>query len=107
MEKIKQGKLDRPTFWLAVAVVWLLIIMLATKIGDVIGENGRIVVGIIALVIYIAACAMRLRDAGKSMGLILIMCIIPVYAFVIGCYKSEEPEWMKKDTENMSGEDSQ
>ena len=104
MKKIMQGKMDKKTFWITVVVSWLLIIMLAVNLstGDWLGDIGRGAVGIIALVIYFAACAMRLRDAGKSVGLMLIMCIVPIYAFVIGSYESEEP--YKTDVENEEKE---
>ena len=103
MEKIKQGKMDKKAFWLTVAIVYLLIIMLAVNLqtGDVLGESGRIAVGIIAFLIYIAACAMRLRDAGKSMVHMLILCILPVYMFVIACYESEELHNME-ETETIN-----
>lgn len=104
MKKIMQGKMDKKTFWIAVVISWLLIIMLAVNLstGDWLGDIGRGAVGIIALVIYFSACAMRLRDAGKSVGLMLIMCIVPIYAFVIGSYESEEP--YETDVENEEKE---
>ena len=106
MEKIKQGKMDRKAFWITLAVSWLLIIMLAVNLstGDWLGDIGRGTVGIISLVIYITACVMRLNDAGKSLGHVLIIFIIPLYAFVIGCYESEEPysiEESDEETESM------
>ena len=108
MEKIKQGKMDKKAFWITVAISWLLIILLAVNLstGDWLGDIGRVAVGIISFVIYMTACAMRLRDAGKNVGNILILCIIPVYAFVIGFYESEESysieeqEQVKVDIEN-------
>lgn len=101
MEKIKQGKMDKKAFWITVAISWLLIILLPINLstGDWLGDIGRGVVGIISLVIYFVACAMRLRDAGKSVGLALVLFIIPIYAFVIGSYESEEP-----NTTDMEGE---
>lgn len=105
MEKIKQGKMDKKTFWITVVVSWLLIVMLAVNLstGDWLGDIGRGAVGIISLVIYFAACAMRLRDAGKSVGLMLIICIVPVYAFVIGCYESEETHETDAESEGDEG----
>lgn len=112
MEKIKQGKMDKRSFWIAMAVVCFLFIMLAVNLqtGDMLGDIGRGAVGIIAFVIYMAACAMRLRDAGKSMAQLLILFILPIFMIVIACYESEEqhfterPEPNNKDTENWGRE---
>lgn len=64
--------MGKKAFWIAIAVVCLLFIMLAVNLemGDVLGDGGRIAVGILAGVIYLAACIMRLNNAGKSKALI-------------------------------------
>lgn len=90
MEKIKQGKMDKKAYWIAMAVLWLLIIMLAIT-GEALGYNGRVFVGIIGIVIMVVSAVMRLRDAGKSMVHLLLVFIIPAYIYIIGFYKSEEP----------------
>lgn len=114
MEKIKQGKLDRPSFWLVVAAIFMFaFIAVSGTIGDNLGSDGRLAALVIAEIALWIACGMRLRDAGKSLAHLLIMLVLHIYVIVIGCYKSEElhsieePEWMKKDTENIGGEDRQ
>lgn len=94
MKKLKQGKMDKKAFWIAMGVVCFIFIMLAVNLetGDVLGDFGRCAVGILGGVIYLAACAMRLRDAGKSMKYLFILFIVPVYAFLIAGYESEETE---------------
>lgn len=102
MQKIKQGKMDKRPFWIAMAVVCFLVIMLAVNLqtGSRLGDIGRGAVGIIAFVIYMAACAMRLRDAGKSMAQLLILFILPVFMIVIACYESEEQHFMGESEPN-------
>lgn len=89
MEKLKQGKMDRKSYWIAMAVLCLLIIMLPVA-GNALGYNGRVAVGIIAIVIIAVSAVMRLRDAGKSMVHLLLVFIIPGYMYAIGFFKSEE-----------------
>lgn len=93
MEKLKQGKMDKKAFWITFGVVCLIFVLMAVNlsVGDLLGDVGRGAVGILAFVIYMVACAMRLRDAGKSMAQLLILFFLPIYAVIIGCYESEEP----------------
>lgn len=108
MEKIKLGKMDKRLFWIAMAVVCFLFIMLAVNLqtGDMLGDIGRGAAVIIAFVIYMAACAMRLRDAGKSMAQLLILFILPIIMIVIARYESEDDHFTEelelndKDAEN-------
>lgn len=49
MEKIKEGKMDKKTYWIAVAVLCFLLIVLAINMqtDGPLGEDGRIAVGIL------------------------------------------------------------
>lgn len=99
MEKIKQGKMDKKAYWITMAVLWVLIIILAVA-GETLGNNGRVSVGIIGVVIIVVSAVMRLRDAGKSMIHLLLVFILPMYIYVIGFYNSEEPHGFN-DSEAM------
>lgn len=93
MEKLKQGKLDKKTYWIALGIICLLMVLLGvnTSAGDPLGDSGRMAVGVIALIIMLVSCIMRLRDAGKSMVHLLLVFILPGYIFLIAFYESEEP----------------
>lgn len=93
MEKLKQGKMDRKTYWIAMGILCLLIILLTINMsaGDPLGDSGRVTVGVIAVIIMTVSSIMRLRDAGKGILHLLLVFILPGYLYYIGFYKSEEP----------------
>lgn len=90
MEKLKQGKMDRKTYWIAMGIVCLIVILIAI-VSDPLGYNGRMAMAVIAVAIIFVSAIMRLRDAGKSMGHLPLVFILPGYLYIIGLYKSEEP----------------
>ena len=67
MEKLKQGKMDQKAFWITFGVVCLIFVLMAVNlsVGDPLGDVGRGAVGILAFVIYMVACAMRLRESDE------------------------------------------
>lgn len=101
MEKLKQGKMDRKAFWITFGLVCLIFVLMAVNlsVGDPLGDFGRGAVGILAFVIYMTACAMRLRDAGKSMAQLFILFFLPIYAVIIGCYESEDAHSIEEPAE--------
>lgn len=86
----------------------MILLVVNLEAGDILGDGGRVAIGIIGIGIYFGATAMRLRDAGKSMGHILILFIMPLYILIIVCYESEEPRSVEesgridKDMESMN-----
>lgn len=89
MEKLKQGKMDKKTYWIAMGIVCLIIILIAIA-SDPLGYNGRMAMAAIALAIIFVSAIMRLRDAGKSMVHLLFVFVLPGYMYLIGFYPSEE-----------------
>lgn len=92
MAKLKQGKLTRVTYWIAILAIWgiMAVLMLA---GNTPGEpisNVRLILLMVMLIFYIAALIMRLRDVGQSMGFAVICILVPIFVFVIGFLPSLE-----------------
>lgn len=71
-------------------VALILVLIILAVMGELPGDNGSLVMGIIAIVIMLVSSVMRLRDAGKSMMHLILLFIIPGYLYIIGLYKSEE-----------------
>lgn len=98
--------MDRKAYWIAMAVIHLLLLILAVNIqtGDALGDTGRATVGIIGIVILLVSAIMRLKDAEKSMLHLIAVCIIPAYVYIIGFYNSAEPyhfeDWEASNTED-------
>lgn len=90
MEKLKQGKMDKKTYWIAMGIVCLIIILIAIA-SNSLGYNGRMAMAVIALAIIFVSAIMRLRDAGKSMVHLLFVFVLPGYMYLIGFYPSEKP----------------
>lgn len=107
MEKFKRGKMGRKEYWIAMGAIVFIVILMAVM-NKQLGDNGRLALGIVAIVIILVSAVMRLRDAGKSMVHLILLFIIPGYLYIIGLYKSEEwhsfGELAETDTENMNWE---
>lgn len=95
LERLKKGKMDRTTFWIMIVVIWCIEIALLLAGYDYYNEAlpaWRLICLMVVLVFYLLAVILRLRDAGKGIGLVVICFIIPVFMFVIGCWPSVENE---------------
>lgn len=60
-------------------VALILVLIILAVMGELPGDNGSLVMGIIAIVIMLVSSVMRLRDAGKSMMHLILLFIIPGY----------------------------
>lgn len=101
MKKLKEGKLDRKWFWCIIIVMWVVIaaLLLVRTNSRAPISDGRLLALTGLLVLYLAAIVMRLRDAGKSLGFLIVFCIFPLFIFVIGCWESEKPHWEESESD--------
>ncbi|MGN0351033.1 MAG: DUF805 domain-containing protein [Roseburia sp.] len=93
MDRIKNGKLSRKAFWIIIIVIWGIEIALALVGYDYEHEalpTWRLIAIAVTLVFYLVAIILRLRDAGKGIGMAIICMFIPVFMFVIGSWPSVE-----------------
>ncbi|WP_075717354.1 DUF805 domain-containing protein [Roseburia sp. 499] len=88
-------KLRRGPFWCVIICVWILEVVIFLTGRNEHGEmSGMGIVFLLALLaVYIGAIMLRLKDAGKSMAMVFVCTIIPVFMFVIGSWPSEEDSY--------------
>lgn len=85
-------KLRRGPFWGVIICVWILEVAIFLTGRNKYGEMSStgIVFLLALLAVYIGAIMLRLKDAGKSMALVWICTIVPVFMFFVGSWPSEE-----------------
>ena len=92
MNKLKQGKLTRITYWIALFIIWgtMAALMMVGNASEGPISKIRLFFLLVMFVCYIAALVMRLRDVGQSMGFAVICVLVPIFVFVIGFWPSLE-----------------
>ncbi len=98
MKKLKQGKLTRRSYWIALFLIWAVMAALLVA-GRTLGEpisSLRLAFLLVMFVCYVAVVVMRLRDTGQSMGFIAICIFVPIFIFVIGSWPSLEMQMTVK-----------
>lgn len=87
-------KLKRGPFWAVILIVWTLEVLI--YLGTYQERKGipgyAIALMLVLLGVYLVAIMLRLKDAGQSMGLVLVCFIVPVAMFIFGAMRSAEDE---------------
>lgn len=91
------GRIGREAYWLALALVWVLLLAALGLMGDALGENGAglpvIVLGIVVLWAEIALVVKRLHDRGLP-GYWALIVLVPfanlIWLVVVGIMKGDD-----------------
>lgn len=82
-------RVNKKVYWIGIIIVWILEVMLLLVGRDMTTEISVIrMTGL--LIVYLILIMLRLKDAGKSGGLVLLCFIIPVFAIYAGILPSAE-----------------
>lgn len=85
-------RVNKKVYWIGIIIVWILEVMLLLVGRDMTTEISVIrMAGLLGLlIVYLILIMLRLKDAGKSGGLVLLCFIIPVFAIYAGILPSAE-----------------
>lgn len=92
-------KLRRGPFWCVIFCVWILEVVIFMNGRNEHGQMSSmgIVLLLVLLAVYVGAIMLRLKDSGKSMAMVLVCTIIPIFMFVVGSWPSEEDSYYDED----------